>query len=43
MPNDACVKFYCPNCGYVLIWRCEAAGNLLDRTNVLVADLRGHK
>src|SRR5581483_9410070 len=21
MPNDECVKFYCPNCGYVLIWR----------------------
>ena len=24
MPNDECVKYYCPNCGYVLIWRCES-------------------
>jgi predicted RNA-binding Zn-ribbon protein involved in translation (DUF1610 family) len=24
MPNDECVKFYCPNCGYVLIWRCQS-------------------
>jgi predicted RNA-binding Zn-ribbon protein involved in translation (DUF1610 family) len=24
MPNDECVKYYCPNCGYVLMWRCES-------------------
>ncbi|MFQ5969954.1 MAG: zinc finger domain-containing protein [Nitrososphaerales archaeon] len=24
MPNDECVKFYCPNCGDVLMWRCES-------------------
>jgi Zn-ribbon RNA-binding protein len=24
MPNDQCVKFYCPSCGYVIIWRCES-------------------
>ncbi|HYY67603.1 MAG: zinc finger domain-containing protein [Nitrososphaeraceae archaeon] len=24
MPNDQCVKFYCPSCGYVVIWRCES-------------------
>jgi len=24
MPNDECVKFYCPNCGYVLLWRCQS-------------------
>jgi Zn-ribbon RNA-binding protein len=23
MPNEESVKFYCPNCGYVLIWRCQ--------------------
>ncbi|HEY7226691.1 MAG TPA: zinc finger domain-containing protein [Nitrososphaeraceae archaeon] len=22
--NDECVKYYCPNCGYVLIWRCQS-------------------
>jgi hypothetical protein len=24
MPNDECVKYYCPSCGYVLVWRCES-------------------
>jgi len=24
MPNDKCVKFNCPSCGSVLIWRCES-------------------
>lgn len=24
MPNEECLKFYCPNCDYVLIWRCES-------------------
>ncbi|MFY9300469.1 MAG: zinc finger domain-containing protein [Candidatus Nitrosotenuis sp.] len=24
MPNDKCVKFMCPECGTVLIWRCES-------------------
>ncbi|WP_081844886.1 zinc finger domain-containing protein [Candidatus Nitrosotenuis uzonensis] len=24
MPNDKCVKFNCPECGSVLIWRCES-------------------
>lgn len=24
MPNDECVKFKCPKCGDVLIWRCES-------------------
>ncbi|HEU4823455.1 MAG TPA: zinc finger domain-containing protein [Nitrososphaeraceae archaeon] len=24
MPNEQCVKFYCPSCGYVVIWRCES-------------------
>ncbi|MEK6877072.1 MAG: zinc finger domain-containing protein [Thermoproteota archaeon] len=24
MPNDKCVKFNCPNCGSVLLWRCES-------------------
>ena len=23
MPNEESVKFYCPNSGYVLIWRCQ--------------------
>ncbi len=23
-PNDKSVKFNCPNCGSVLIWRCES-------------------
>ncbi len=23
MPNDKCVKFYCPRCAEYLIWRCE--------------------
>ena len=22
-PNEESVKFYCSNCGYVLIWRCQ--------------------
>ncbi|MGA9171623.1 MAG: zinc finger domain-containing protein, partial [Nitrososphaeraceae archaeon] len=21
---DECVKYYCPNCSYVLIWRCQS-------------------
>ncbi|MDE1762623.1 MAG: DUF1610 domain-containing protein [Thaumarchaeota archaeon] len=24
MPNDKCVKFNCPGCGSVLLWRCES-------------------
>lgn len=24
MPNDMCVKFYCPSCGGSLIWRCQS-------------------
>ncbi|MBI5146546.1 MAG: RNA-binding protein [Thaumarchaeota archaeon] len=24
MPNDRCVKFNCPECGAILIWRCES-------------------
>lgn len=24
MPNDECVKFNCPSCGDVLMWRCES-------------------
>ncbi|MCP8321683.1 MAG: DUF1610 domain-containing protein, partial [archaeon] len=23
MPGEKAVKFYCSNCGQVLIWRCE--------------------
>jgi predicted RNA-binding Zn-ribbon protein involved in translation (DUF1610 family) len=23
MPGENAVKFFCPNCGQVLIWRCE--------------------
>ncbi|MCH7968516.1 MAG: RNA-binding protein [Thaumarchaeota archaeon] len=24
MPNDKCVKFDCPSCGTVKIWRCQS-------------------
>ncbi|MCH2603959.1 MAG: zinc finger domain-containing protein [Candidatus Nitrosopelagicus sp.] len=24
MPNDKCVKFNCPECDAVLLWRCES-------------------
>ena len=24
MPNDKCVKFYCPDCGQGLVWRCQS-------------------
>ncbi|NMJ86692.1 MAG: DUF1610 domain-containing protein [Thaumarchaeota archaeon] len=24
MPNDECVKFMCPKCGEILLWRCES-------------------
>lgn len=24
IPNDKCVKFNCPNCGSVLLWRCQS-------------------
>ncbi|HYL66745.1 MAG TPA: zinc finger domain-containing protein [Nitrosopumilaceae archaeon] len=24
MPNDKCVKFNCPSCGTILVWRCES-------------------
>ena len=24
MPNDMCVKFYCPGCGDTVVWRCQS-------------------
>ncbi|WOV93225.1 MAG: zinc finger domain-containing protein [Candidatus Nitrosoabyssus spongiisocia] len=24
MPNDKCVKFDCPSCGFSLLWRCQS-------------------
>ena len=24
MPNDKCVRFPCPECGEVTIWRCQS-------------------
>ncbi|MFZ0183386.1 MAG: zinc finger domain-containing protein [Nitrosotalea sp.] len=24
MPRDMCVKFNCPDCGSLLLWRCES-------------------
>ena len=41
MPNDQCVKFYCPSCGYVIIWRCESCRDFSRQYKCIgCADLR---